>query len=91
MAALLVQAAVTRMHLLEASQRGERVGHATEVALTDGGQVKNIPVLGNLRKERLGCREGRGELTLFQQFPGAKHLRLDRGYGRIRFRLSHPR
>jgi hypothetical protein len=43
-----------------------------------------------LRKERLGGREGRGELTLFQQFPGVKHLRLDRGYGWIRFRLSHP-
>src|SRR6266851_1773313 len=91
MTALLKQAAVIGMHALESGERGERIRNAAQITLADGDQVQDIAVLGDLREERLGRCESRGELALFQEPTRAQDFCFDREDRRIRCRLSHLR
>src|SRR5216683_2863262 len=52
MAALLKKTAIVRVQILESLERRQRVGNSSEVALTDGDQVKDVAVLGEFGKER---------------------------------------
>ena len=54
MAALLIQAAESRMMLLEALQRRERLGDSVQVPLAHRDQIEDVAVFGHLGGQRLG-------------------------------------
>src|SRR5271169_2554193 len=89
MAAFLEQPAVVGMQNLEASQRRECVGDPSKVALADGDQVQNVPVLRDFDEQRLRGRERLCELALLEQPARAANFGLDARFRWFRFRSCH--
>ena len=90
MSALLEEAAVTRMDLLESEGRTQSVRDLPEIALVDGDEQQNVAIFGDFSEEGLGGREGRGELALLQERPDSPDLGFDAGWRRLRFYFGSP-
>ncbi len=67
MAALLIEARVSGVQLLETCEHLEGGGDALQVAQSDRDHVENIAVFGHFRGQRLRRLERRRELAPFQE------------------------
>ena len=63
------------MQRLEVREGRERIGDAPEIALADGDEIEDVPVLGHLLEQRLRERERFGELVLLRS-PRARRTSL---------------
>src|SRR6202041_1366127 len=77
MAALLIQTAESWMVLLEAQQRGERLGNLSEKPLAHRLKIKHIPILRQLGRQRLGGFEALLEAAAFHQLSDALNLKFN--------------
>jgi hypothetical protein len=69
MTALLVQAAESGMQLFEAVQGCERFRNLPQVPLAHRNEIENIPILGDLNGQRLGCAQRLRVLAGFEDLP----------------------
>ena len=88
-AALLKQAAVAGVELLETLERRQRLGDALQIALADGHHVERVAALRRLLRQSLCGRERRVELAALHQSPDTPHFRLSARERRIERRCNH--
>ena len=77
MAALLVEARISGVQLLETREDLEGVGDALQVAQSDRDHVEHIAVFGHFRGQRLRRLERRRELAPFQERTYPLDFRVD--------------
>ena len=74
MAAFLIQAAESRMMLLEALEGRERLGDFIQVPLAQRDQIEHVAVFGHLGSQRLGSPEGLCVLPALEELPYAANF-----------------
>ena len=89
MAALLIQAAESRMQRFAPRQRRERLRNSLQVALTHRQDIKHVAIFGYLPKQCLRAAQRLGEPALLEQAAQALYLELDAAGGVLFGREAH--
>jgi hypothetical protein len=80
MAALLMQAAIVGMDLLETRQCLQSFGDLPEIALADRDHVEHVAIFGNVAQKALGRRKGITGTARAEQPADAHDFRFDWRY-----------